>query len=281
MRYLVAITALAVALASIGCGDEPDSGGVLQEVVEAADRTVEAGPSQVTAVVKTGRLSYRLEGRFDPDPGGFRACLRIIGARGTDLAPGLVIWMEDAGGAFRHLLRSGYPVLLAAPEAETDCRYGSWIDDHPPSLELYRYLPDHPLTPAGGLTGAEHFLYLAFLALTRMDAGAEAASAESGATAIDFDFARADRKPATKTEVSAEVRPLLHQLGETRLRVAIADGLLRGLAYSAPNPIEAGPDSGGRVAVRLELSAIGEAGRVPGYRELTCRPDGVCTIAIE
>jgi hypothetical protein len=208
-------------------------------VIEAADRTLDAGPSGIEATLRSGRVRYRLDGHLDP-AGGYRVCAAIAGVPSGYLRGGS-LWLEGRAGTFGTL----------TTRARRCARAALWLDDHPPTLEL----PE---------AGAEDFLHAALVALTGMRNGTVTA-AESYACGpsqcyrIDVDFAALDRKPRQRDEDTWTLRPLLRSLGRHPVTLRVdSDGFLDRLVLAAP-----GPTQSKLVRVEIDLSRFGNEDPVP------------------
>ncbi len=224
---------LAVAvLASAGCmdgthSDEPPP-PPRPDLQDAARRTLAAGPARLVATVRSGTVSYRLRGRWDPT-GGYRVCALIEEAP-TSYLERRVLWLEGRARQYGTLTAHG-----------ADCRKrGSWFDDHAPTLEVFG---------AHTRPGAEDYLHAALLAL----AGIPGPALVSDRPAIDF--RTFDREPPRRDEDGWTLRPLLRRLGVQAVEIRVGrDGYVERLRLLGP------------VRVELSLADFGEERRVPYAR---------------
>lgn len=261
------------------CGGGVDAGGredgsesaSLGEVALAAERTVDAGASEITVEVDNGVAGYKLRGRVDFSL-GYRACVWVDearGARSVSFPAGTLLWLAGDEGTITYGNRRGsWDHVLKGPSSEDPPRCtegGGWLDDHPPTLALYRSRDPFHLPP-GGSTGAESYVHLALMAITRFDEGALrlVPGSDSGdSVEVEIDFSRYDQEPPSRDEDAWEVRPLLQAAKTIPVRVGLdEDGRLTGVEFEAPSTVH-GNSSGGPVGVSVALSAIGEARRVP------------------
>jgi hypothetical protein len=243
-------------------GDEPSSRreASLARVIAAAERTVEAGASALSAEVGNRVVGYVLRGRIDLRA-GYRACARveqIRGARGQGFLANRVLWLAGGAGAISygkrrgswdHVLK-GLPPGAPAPQCP---KGGGWLNDHPPTLGLSR-----PSDTEAATTGAESYLHLAMMAITRLREGALRVRPlnRSRAIEVEIDFGRYDERPPDRDEDAWEVRPLLRSAGTLPVTVRFdhADRLI-GIDLEAPGDV--GRGSAGPVRVSLALSRLG------------------------
>jgi hypothetical protein len=239
----------------------------LAEVVAAAERTVEAGASAMTAEVGNRAVGYRLTGRVD-FAAGYRACARIDevhGSRGHRFLAGGLLWLAGAEGTITYGDRRGswdhvIKGVLPGDRPPRCARGGGWFDDHPPTLELFR-----PRGVAGGLTGAESYLHLAMMAITRLREGAlrVVPADRSQAVQVEIDFGRYDEEPPSRDEDAWEVRPLLRRARTLPVTVTVDQAeRLTGIDLAAPSTVRRGP-AAPPVRVSLALTRLGEPRSVP------------------
>jgi hypothetical protein len=220
-------------------------------LIQAAEKTLDAGPALVRVTVRSGPVRYRLDGHLDP-AGNYRLCAVI--AAGRDYLRGRLLWLEGRAGSYGTL----------TTENERCVRRALWLDDHPPTLELSDAdrLSQSPRAEWGG----EDFLHAALVALTgvgtRTVIAAQArACGRSQCYEAEVDFERLDRKPRQRDEDGWTLRPLLRSLGRHPVSLRVApDGFVDRLAVSAPGPFRHGPTT---ARVAFELSGFGEGNRVP------------------
>jgi hypothetical protein len=267
---LVVAGALAVVLLVANREDQSRSPRpALEIVVRASARTIATPPSRVAISIGGGTVEYQLRGRLDLRR-GYRFCGRAGVVSERVVFGGPALWVAGNRGAlagndntYDHVARfSGVtrPPRLTWTRA-LRCKRSPWIDDHPPTL---------PLTGKNRSTvanaGAESYVHLALLALTRTGTGASSATrlGDRGRYRIAFDYRRFDRRPPVRDEDTREVRPLLRSAGELPIDVSIdSAGYFRRLRFAAPRPIRPGSVANAPVTVDLKLSAIGDERPVP------------------
>ena len=204
-----------------------------ESVIQAAERTLAAGPARIQSTVRSRDVRYRLDGRLDAAV-GYRLCAAIVASPSAYLRGGS-LWLEGRAGAYE-TLTTGSP--RCAPSAV-------WVDDHPPTLELE------------GDLGGEDFLHAALVALTALKDGAVIAAqartcGDSQCYRVDIDFKGLDRKPRERDEDGWTLRPLLRSLGRHPVAVRVDPaGYVNRLVLDAP------------VRVDFDLSAFGEERPVP------------------
>jgi len=204
----------------------------------------------VTAKVRSGAVRYRLVGRLDP-AGGYRLCAAVRRGPGDFPFGRSSLWLEGRAGSYGTLTGPGGGCDPAA----------TWVDDHPPTLQLY----PGPHLPPRGSAGAEDFLHATLVALTGLDLATVSSAQTRPCGCSDcwravVDFAALDRDPARRDEDGWTLRPLLQSLARHPVTLRIdADGYLDRIALVAPRPSE----RGARVTVSLDLSNYGEERRVP------------------
>jgi len=271
------LVALPVGLIA-GCSSQPPAGRSVSaaQVFRAANRTRDAKAALVTFSVATPDGAYRLRGRLDLRH-GYRICARVeqTPPGGDRFYRRKLLWIEGRRGSYSDLIHG--PPQRKPPGLSGGCPTGAWLDDHPPTLPLYRSRSAGAYFPPGGMlaadSGAEFFMHLSALALTQLKDGATVTEPDSRASSsprsslIEIDFRRFIRKPKERNEDSQIVRPLLRSVGKVPVRVTIDPRRrISSISFSTPNPIRRGPRSRGSVRVHLELSHIGEAGPVPAAR---------------
>jgi hypothetical protein len=259
MRQLLAVALLsAVGSVAIACGDREraPTADPLSDALDAANRTVAAGPSRVSAAVQGDAGEYALIGAVDPSD-GYRLCAEI---QRTPDPPdsylrGRTLWLEERNNT--------YGTLTAA---KAPCPEQGWFDDHPPTLPLSDV--GELLDPAGGETGAEDFLHVGLLALIQMESSAIEASLEdetdeSTSYEVVIDFRRFDEDPPVHDEDIWTLRPLLRSLGRYPIEVQInSGGFIDRVWFAAPG-LHTGEPTLSAVSVDLRLADFGEAPRVP------------------
>jgi hypothetical protein len=230
---------------SAAVGEAPGS-----TLTEAARRTFAAGPSRIEVTVQSADVRYRLAGRLDASR-GYRLCSAIGGAP-TGYLAGRVLWLEGRRATYGTLTAHGSRCARGAP----------WLDDHPPTMELF----DVRAIPAGGRAGAEDYLHATLLALTSLQRGS--ATQERGLPcgrsrcyAMPVDFGKFDREPPERDEDAWTLRPLVRALASHRIDVRVGRaGFVDRLRLAVPAHGERMP---GPVTVALRLFDFGQAAGVP------------------
>lgn len=199
------------------------------------EETVAAGPARIVATVRTPETRWRLAGRWDPTD-GYRLCA-VVRRAPLRYMVRRVVWLEGRDWEYGTLTGR-----------DPRCRAGrSWLDDHPPTLELFDVNP----RVLGDKTGAEDYLHAALLFLS--DAG--------GRAALPIDFRAFDRDPGVRDEDGWTLRPLLRRLGRRPAEVEIGrDGLIRRLRFTVPALSKEEPEA---VTVGLRLYRHGDARAIP------------------
>jgi hypothetical protein len=250
---LVALGLLAASLPGCEKVRSAAGGGPRFAVDHAAERTLARGPARIGIVVRSGSVRYRLAGRLDTAH-GYRVCAAIRQGP-TGYLVRRVLWLEGRRGTYGTLTAHG-----------GRCEAGAaWLDDHPPTLELF----DIRAIPTGGRAGAEDYLHSALLALLGLTRAAPQSEpprpcGRARCHRVLVPFERFDREPRIRDEDGWTLRPLVRALGarEVDVRVSRA-GFVTRLRLVAP---PRGSRMPGRVTVALTLSAFGHAPAVPLVR---------------
>ena len=267
---LVLAGALAVVLLVARWEDQSRSPRpALEIVVGASARTAAAPPSRVAISIGGGTIDYELRGRLDLRR-GYRFCGRAGVVFERVVPRGTALWvagnrgtLAGKGNFYDHFAR--FSSVTRSPRLTWThalrCKRRPWTDDHPPTL---------PLTGKNGSTasnaGAESYVHLALLALTRTETGAVSATrlGDHGRYRIVFDYMRFDGRPPVRDEDTWEVRRLLRSASELPIDMSIdSAGYFRRLRFAAPRPIGPGSVADAPVTIDLRLSAIGEERPVP------------------
>lgn len=220
-------------------------------VIQAAERTREAGPARIKATLRSGRVRYQLDGRLDP-AGGYRLCADISAAP-SDFLRGRLLWLDGRAGTYGTL----------TSRSRRCERRALWFDDHPPTLELH-VGEDVPQAPT--LPGGEDVLHAALVALTGLEnrtvtAARARACGRSHCYRTEIDFDALDRKPRQRDEDGWTVRPFLRSLARHHATLRVSPGgFVDRLSLSAPGPTPRGRKS---ARLALDLSAFGEERSVP------------------
>jgi hypothetical protein len=209
------------------------------ELRRAVERTLDAGPSAMSATVRARGERYRLSGRLDPQR-GYRFCGRVRRA-GGEFPHGHTIWLEERGGSYSTLTTAAGGCAPAA----------LWLDDHPPTLHL---------APTG--PGAEDHLHAALTALVGLERAAGPSAAFEGCGSTEcirgaVDFGVLDRRPAARDEDGWTLRPLLRRLGSHPVTFGVdADGRVDRIVLAVGGPRR-------RVTASIRIRDFGLQPRVP------------------
>jgi hypothetical protein len=215
-------------------GPRPD---IRLRLMRAAQSTLGAGPSRVTATVGADAIRYRVRGSLDPE-GGYRLCGLVVKAAPAEFLLGHSLWLEGRAGS--------YGTLTTLSASRRCRRAATWLDDHPPTLDLRA-------GPRVGREG-EDLLHATLIALTALPSApvSDARASECGdseCVQAVVDFATLDQKPAQRDEDGWTLRPLLRSLGRHPITVRIdRDGYLSRIELAG---------------ARVTLSDYGEANHVP------------------
>ena len=256
-RYWAGLAVCACVALVAGCGrgdadsSQPDAGVAVSAAL--ADGPVTAAISTTSAVG-----DYTIDGDLDADGDSYRLCGEVTEKPDQPYeGDSVTVFMGDGAGEYRTLMKfepegrgdSGFTI----PGADRPpCSGQGWLDDHPPSLALFQYGPDGgPSYPTGGEFGAESYMQLALLALTRFDAGAGPALSSSGdEIKLPFDFLAADERPKGRNEDRWQMEPLLRRTGETELTLTTEEGRLASLSFTAPGQL------GGKWSGPVDVSVV-------------------------
>lgn len=267
--WIVALAGAFAAVMSEDTGEDmarPQT--TLEVVVGAFERTTAARPSRLASSIGGWALEYALRGRLDLTR-GYRFCGRA--AIDGEIPRATALWVAADRGSLAGKNRTYDHVAQFSDATRTRpltwrralrCKRSGWVDDHPPTL---------PVTATNRSTafdvGAESYVHLALLALTRTEEGTVSATMLRGAHGryrIVFAYRRFDRRPPVEDDDAREIRRLLRAAGELPIDVSIdSAGYVRRLGLAAPRPT--GPDSVAKapITVELKLSAIGHEQPVP------------------
>jgi hypothetical protein len=230
-------------------GPTPDA---RTSLIEAAERTLEAGPAHIEATLRSDRARYELDGRLDPT-GGYRLCA-VIAVAPNAYSRDRLLWLEGRAGTYGTLTTGG----------RRCARRALWLDDHPPTLPLHTD-QDALLFLARG-PGAEDFLHAALLALTGLDdrsviAARMRACGRSRCYRTEVDFEILDRKSSQRDEDRWTLRPLLRSLARHHVMFrADPDGFLDRVSLTGRRPTRQPRQT---VRVEFELSSFGDERPVP------------------
>jgi hypothetical protein len=261
---LLAGAVAAVVLATRGDDPSRSPSQPREVVIAASKRTTAAEPSRVATSIRGQAFEYELRGRLDLRR-GYRFCGRaaIISDNLSDR--GTALWVAGHRGSlagrshtYDHVAR--FSDVTRTPRLTWNralhCKRGNWIDDHPPILPL----PARNASAASNI-GAESYLHLALLALTRAGKGTASATRlgraahDHGRYRIVFDYRRFDIKPPVRDEDTWEVRPLLRAARQLPIDVWIdSAGYLHRLRFALPPPI--GRDSMAKAPVTVDMKLL-------------------------